>query len=57
MKHLWMVVAILCLIAGVHRSWTLGIKESFLFFIFAIVALLMYLLRNYLSKQDKNKQP
>lgn len=55
MKHLWMVIAILCLIAGIHRSWILGIKESYLFFIFVIVALLMYFLRNYLGKQKKNK--
>jgi membrane protein implicated in regulation of membrane protease activity len=57
MKHLWMIIAILCLIAAVHRTWLLGIKESYLFFIFAIVAFSMYLLRNYLSKQNKNKQP
>ena len=57
MKHLWMVVAILCIIAGIHRSWILGINESFLFFIFAFVALLMYFLRNYLGKQNKSKQP
>jgi len=35
----------------------LGFKESYLFFIFAIVAFLMYLLRNYMSKHDKNIKP
>jgi hypothetical protein len=57
MKHLWMIIAILSLIAAIHRTWLLGIKESYLFFIFAIVAFLMFLLRNYMGKQNKNKQP
>jgi membrane protein implicated in regulation of membrane protease activity len=55
MKHLWMIVAIVCLITAIHRTWLLGMKESYLFFIFAIIAFLMYLLRNFLSKQDKNQ--
>jgi len=53
MKHIWMVVAIMCLVAAIHRTYSSGFKESYLFFIFAIVSLLMYLLRNYISKQDK----
>lgn len=57
MKHLWMIIAIMCLIAGIHRTWLLGIRESYLFFIFAMVALLMYLLRNDMGKRNKNKQP
>lgn len=57
MKHLWIIVSITCLIAAIHRSWMLGFKESYLFFIFAIVAFLMYLLRNYMNKQDKNIKP
>jgi len=39
-------------VAAIHRTYLLGIKESYLFFIFAIVAFLMFLLRNYMSKQD-----
>jgi hypothetical protein len=48
-----MVIAIFSLVAAIHRSWIAGFKESYLFFIFAIIAFLMYLLRNYLSKNDK----
>lgn len=56
MKHLWMAVSIMSLIAAIHRTWISGFNESFLFFIFAIVAFLMFLLRKYMSKQDKNKK-
>ena len=55
MKHLWMIIAIFCLIAGIHQAW-LGVNGAYLFFIFAVVSFLMYLLRNYLAKQNKNKQ-
>ena len=54
MKHVWMVIAIMSLVAAVHRTWLSGFKESYLFFVFTGVALLMFFLRNFLSKQDKN---
>jgi len=54
MKHIWMIVAIMCILAAIHRTYISGFRESYLFFIFAAVSLLMYLLRNYMSKQDKN---
>jgi hypothetical protein len=56
MKHLWMIIAIISLIAAVHRTIVLGFKESYIFYIFVLVAALMYLIRNYMSKNEKNKK-
>jgi hypothetical protein len=55
MKHLWMIIAITSLIAAVHRTIVAGIKESYIFYIFVIISILMYLIRNYMSKHEKNK--
>lgn len=56
MKHVWFVVGIISLIAGIHKTWLLGIQESYLFFIFAIVSFLMYLLRKNMGAQDKKNK-
>ena len=53
MKHVWFVVSIISLIAAIHKTWLFGIKESYLFFIFAVVAFLMYLIRKNMGTQDK----
>ncbi len=53
MKHVWFVVAIISLIAGIHKTWMFGLKESYLFFIFAVVAILMYLLRKNMNTPNK----
>jgi len=53
MKHIWIIVAIICLAAAVHSTLNEGIKESYLFFIFALVSLIMFFLRNLLDKQEK----
>lgn len=56
MKHVWFVVGLISLIAGIHKTWLLGIQESYLFFIFAIVSFLMYLLRKNMGAQDKKNK-
>ena len=53
MKHVWFVVAIISLFAGVHKAWQFGFKESYLFFIFAVVSILMYLLRKNMNTPNK----
>jgi hypothetical protein len=50
-----MTIAILALIAAVHRTIVLGFKESYIFYIFVLIALLMYFVRNYMSKKEKSK--
>jgi flagellar biogenesis protein FliO len=56
MKHVWFVVSIISLIAGIHKTWLFGFKESYLFFIFAVIAFLMYLLRKNMSASDKKSK-
>jgi 4-hydroxybenzoate polyprenyltransferase len=56
MKHLWMIVAILSLIAAIHRTVVMGFKESYIFYIFVLVALLMFWIRSYMSKKEKNNK-
>jgi hypothetical protein len=51
-----MIIAIISLIAAVHRTIVLGFIESYIFYIFVLVAVLMYLIRNYMSKNEKNKK-
>jgi hypothetical protein len=46
-----MVMAILSLIAAVHRSIVLGYKESYMFYILFVISSLMYFLRNYMGKK------
>ncbi len=54
MKHVWMIVAILSLLAGVHKTWKIGLSESYLFFIFAFVAFIMYLIRKNIDPTKKS---
>jgi len=55
MKHVWLVVAIMSLIAAVHKTWMFGVKESYLFFIFAVIAFLMYLVRKKMGDSNKKQ--
>ena len=52
MKHIWIIIAILSLIIGIHKTWLQGLNNSYLFFIFAVVAFFMYLIRKKISQQD-----
>jgi len=56
MKHVWIIVAIISLIAAIHKAWQFGFKESYLFFIFAIIAFLMYLFRKNMTTPNKNSK-
>ncbi len=56
MKHIWFVVALVSLIAAIHKTWMLGFKESYLFFIFAIIAFLMYLFRKNMTTPGKKSK-
>ena len=53
MKHLWIIISIISLIIGIHKTWLHGLSNSYLFFIFAIIAFLMFLVRKKISQQDK----
>ncbi|RLD64086.1 MAG: hypothetical protein DRJ01_01900 [Bacteroidetes bacterium] len=56
LQILWLVVSILSLFAGIHKTIQLSFKESYLFFIFTLIALLMYFYRRNLRKTETNKK-
>lgn len=43
----WLIISILSLIAGMHKTYIGGIKESYPLFIITAVSIFIYLLRRY----------
>jgi len=54
---LWFATAILCLIAAIHQTYKEGFSESYILFIFTVMAILMYVLRRYLRINKKSDKP
>lgn len=52
---IWIITAILCLLAATHQTYNEGFSKSYILFIFSFVAFIMYLLRKQMRKSDKNK--
>jgi Ca2+/Na+ antiporter len=52
--YLWLSVAIICLITGIHQTITRGFSESYMFFLFTTFALLFFLYYNNLRKNSSN---
>lgn len=53
----WLVIAIASIVFGVYETITIGIGESYLFFIFTVVAGIMYGMRRRQREklQDESK--
>lgn len=52
---LWAVMAVVSLVAGIHKTYNHGFQKSLLFFGFVILSLIMYMLkRNMRIKNDNN---
>ena len=51
----WLVVAILGILAGIHKTYQTDFKESYPFFIIAAISIFIYLLRRYFRLSAKNK--
>ncbi len=54
MEYLWLAITAISLIAGIHKTYLLGLQESYVFFLFSIIAFLMYKLRLHLKKQQND---
>lgn len=52
----WLIVSLLSLFASIHKTYYLGFKNSYIFYIFTIIALFMYFYRRNLRKTEKEKQ-
>ncbi len=49
----WLIVAILGLIAGIHQTYNQGLKESWLFFLIALIGFAMFYLRRTMRKKQR----
>ncbi len=55
-EFVWFSIAIICLVAGIHKTIVQDIGQGYIYFIFVVVALLMFFLRKYLRKTlEKDK--
>ncbi len=50
LEIIWLIIAILSLIAGLHKTYYQSFSESYLFFIITFIAILMYSFRRYKRK-------
>ncbi len=50
----WLTVAVLSLVAGIHKSLTTSLGESWLLFLIALVSMIMYTLKRYLRKKEES---
>ena len=48
---MWIAVAVLSLVAAIHKTVNLGFKESWYFYGFVLIALLMWFVRNTVRKK------
>jgi len=48
----WLITSILCLLTAVHQTIYEGFQKSYLFYIFAIIAFLMYSFRKHIRKSN-----
>lgn len=52
MEYLWIGIAVLSLGVGIHKTINHGFDDSWLFYIFVIVALLMWFLRKKMRENE-----
>jgi len=52
----WLVLSIMCLFAGFHKTYLFGFKNSYIFFLLAALAFLMYTVRKYMRKNSDKKK-
>ncbi|HPD94326.1 MAG: hypothetical protein H6537_02310 [Bacteroidales bacterium] len=55
LELIWLGLAIACLGLGIHSTLKFGFSISYMFYILAVVAFLMYLLRRYRRKKIENQ--
>lgn len=51
----WLIVAILSIIAGMHKTYQHGFGKSYLFFIISFISFLMYFYRRNMRMKTKGK--
>jgi len=56
LEIVWLITAVLCFLTAIHQTIFEGISKSYLFFIFSLVALIIYLLRRQMRKSNQNSK-
>jgi len=51
----WLILTILSLFAGIHKTYHTSIKESYPFFLIALLCIFIYTLRRYFRLSSLNK--
>ena len=51
-EYIWLGAFVLSIIAGIHKTYNHGFKQSWLFFAIAVVSVLMFFIRRHLRKQQ-----
>ncbi len=54
LELVWLSLAVLSLLAGIYNWMQAGISESIMFFVIALMSVLMYLYRRNLRKSRKD---
>lgn len=55
LEYTWLLIAILSLGAGIHKTYKLGFGASFVFFIMTFIAVFMYMFRRNSRISQDNK--
>ena len=51
-EFMWIAIAVMSAIAAVHKTYNHGISNSWLFYGFVFIALIMYLIRKNMRMKD-----
>jgi hypothetical protein len=56
LETVWLIVAILSIVAGIHKTYTDGgFRESYLFFIISLISFLMFFFRRRMRMNEDKK--
>lgn len=56
LEYTWLLIAILSLGAGIHKTYKIGLGSSYAFFIMAFISVLMYMFRRNLRISQNKKE-
>jgi len=55
MEYLWLIIAMVSFGIGIKKSIDFGLENSWLFFVFVLIALLMWFWRKKIRENDEKK--
>lgn len=56
LEIIWLITSLICLLSGIHQTYYEGFSKSYMFFIFSLVAFIIYQMRKQIRK-TKNDNP